>query len=83
MSEKRQKVVAMEPLPERATPAERVAMLDSDMREAFAKARQKANVHYLSKFSVNGWEIVDEETELGVAGRTAIVILTLTRGGAQ
>jgi hypothetical protein len=80
MTVEARRIVANQPLPERATPAERVATLDADIREAAAKARQKCNEYFLRKFSVNGWEIDDSEWGMGVADRTVTVIMRIKRG---
>lgn len=72
------RIVVHEALPERATPAERIAMLDADIREATAKARRRLEDH-AQQYVVRGYKIDDDNWEMGVAGRNVSVIMRLVR----
>lgn len=53
----------VEELPVRATPAERIAMIDADVREAAAVARRRLEDH-ASQFHSTGWAIDDESWDM-------------------
>jgi hypothetical protein len=73
-------VQAMVRLPDYATPAERIATVDADVRDAAAKCDRMLR-DYAQKFTVQGW-VADDDAEFAVVSRTVIGRLRLTRGGA-
>lgn len=65
-------------LPEYATPAERIATVDRDVRELMAtmKASLEAKAH---AYTIGGWELDDESWEAVVSKRTVILSVVLRR----
>lgn len=71
---------AMERLPDRATPAERVATLDADVREAADKARKRIMDTFVAKgYNATGYSIDDESWTMAVVDRTVIVTVQAVR----
>jgi hypothetical protein len=77
MSDKPRVLIAFEPLPQRATAAERIATLDADVREAAGKVERRLRDRAL-QLHVMGWH-EDETTEYAVAERTVIGRLRISR----
>jgi hypothetical protein len=78
VGENARRVIMREDLPTRATPAERVANLDADIRDATAKLRRRLS-DYASKYTVTGWTIDEGAWEMAVADRKVVCIMRLTR----
>lgn len=65
-------------LPERNTPAERIATLDADVRDL--TARMKATLTAKSaEHVVTGWTLDDDSWEAAMNGRTIILSVALRR----
>lgn len=64
-------------LPQRATPAERIATLDADVRAAADEAKVKITQH-AQRFTNTGWTLDDESWEMAVVeptpGERAILV---------
>ncbi len=73
--------MAFEPMPDRATAAERIRHNDADVREAAQKVEKRLRDR-ATAMHVTGWQ-EDEDTEFVVAERTIIGRLRITRGEAN
>jgi hypothetical protein len=68
-----------EKMPTRATSADRIAMLASDVREAAEKARRRCE-DYAQQYTVTGYVIDDAQWQMGVNNdRTVTVVMRLVR----
>lgn len=71
------RLVARESLPERATSAERIARMESDVREAAQKVERRLR-DYAQRYVVSGWT-ADEDSEWVMTGRTVVGTLVIRR----
>lgn len=65
-------------LPERATAAERIAMMDSDMRDVTARLRAEV-LEQASKYTVAGWALDEDSWEGALNGRHVVIVGHLER----
>jgi len=79
MTDKPRILMAFQPLPERATAGERIAMADADIREAMLKVQERLRNQALA-LHVTGWQ-EEDEAEYAIVQRTVIGRLRITRGG--
>ena len=79
MSERARIIQARQPLPDRATTAERIATMSADVREACALVERRLRDH-AQRYTVSGWD-AEDDAEFTIVNRTVIGQLRLTREG--